>query len=158
VRDFVGSHARALCRYGGLLGVLRPEKGEKVETIWVSGAAGAVGSLVGQLAKKISGCTVIGSCGGPDKCKMVTEKFGFDHAIDYKTVKTAEGGIIIAHPSPHDPVLHAIHPRPFGHTVHPPPRLPPCGCTRQTSGSFSRVNHDTHARMHPTQPQSWRPS
>eukprot|EP00035_Acanthoeca_spectabilis_P023443 m.449387 g.449387 ORF g.449387 m.449387 type:complete len:352 (-) comp19811_c0_seq1:71-1126(-) len=75
--------------YGGLFGVLRPNK-EKKEVLWVSGAGGAVGSLVGQLAKNISGCTVIGSCGGPDKCKMVKEKFGFDHVIDYKTVSTAE--------------------------------------------------------------------
>eukprot|EP00930_Biecheleria_cincta_P069437 TRINITY_DN57182_c0_g1_i1.p1 TRINITY_DN57182_c0_g1~~TRINITY_DN57182_c0_g1_i1.p1 ORF type:complete len:350 (-),score=57.59 TRINITY_DN57182_c0_g1_i1:169-1218(-) len=67
--------------YGGLIEVLRPKKGE---TIWVSGAAGAVGSMVGQLAKQVYGCTVIGSAGGPDKCRMVKEKFGFDHCIDYK--------------------------------------------------------------------------
>lgn len=67
--------------YGGFIDVLQPKQGE---TIWVSGAAGAVGSMVGQLAK-VYGCTVIGSAGGPEKCKLVQEKFGFDHCIDYKT-------------------------------------------------------------------------
>ena len=69
--------------YGGLIDVLRPLKGE---TIFISAASGAVGSLVGQLAKKIYGCKVIGSCGGPKKCANLIEKFGFDHAIDYKTL------------------------------------------------------------------------
>ena len=73
--------------YGGLLSVLRPKAGE---TIFVSGAAGAVGGLVGMLAKNVSGCRVIGSCGGPDKVKFVTESFGFDAALDYKTCATAE--------------------------------------------------------------------
>lgn len=73
--------------HGGLLKVLRPQQGE---IIFVSAAAGAVGSLVGQLAKQLFGCTVIGSCGGPEKCKMIKEKFGFDHAIDYKTISSAD--------------------------------------------------------------------
>lgn len=47
--------------YGGLIDVLKPNTGE---TIFVSGAAGAVGSMVGQLAKSLYGCTVIASCGG----------------------------------------------------------------------------------------------
>jgi len=73
--------------YGGLLDVLRPEEGQ---TIFVSGAAGAVGSMVGQIAKRVKKCTVIGSCGGPEKCKLVKEKFGFDHCIDYKTVSNTQ--------------------------------------------------------------------
>ena len=40
--------------------------------------------LVGQLGK-MRGCVTIGSAGGPQKCKLLTEKFGYDHAIDYKT-------------------------------------------------------------------------
>ena len=68
--------------YGGLLKVLRPKEGE---TIFISGAAGAVGGLVGQLAKNICGCKVLGSCGGADKVKFVTETLGFDAAIDYKS-------------------------------------------------------------------------
>ncbi len=68
--------------YGGLIDVLRPVRGE---TIFVSAASGAVGSLVGQLAKRLFQCRVIGSCGGPKKCAILTEELGFDHAIDYKT-------------------------------------------------------------------------
>ena len=49
----------------------------------VSGAAGAVGSVAGQIAK-IKGCRVIGIAGGPDKCRVVVEEFGFDAAIDYR--------------------------------------------------------------------------
>lgn len=73
--------------YGGLIDILRPNKGE---TIFISAASGAVGSLVGMLAKELYGCVVIGSCGGQDKCNLIKEKFRFDHAIDYKTVNTAE--------------------------------------------------------------------
>lgn len=74
--------------YGGLVDVLRPLKGE---TIFVSAAAGAVGGLVGMIAKNVYGCKVIGSCGGPAKCAMIKEKYGFDHAIDYKTINDAAG-------------------------------------------------------------------
>lgn len=69
--------------YGGLFDVLAAKQGE---TIFVSAAAGAVGSLVGMLAKNVFNCTVIGSCGGPEKAALIKEKFGFDHAIDYKTL------------------------------------------------------------------------
>ncbi len=54
------------------------------ETVVVSGAAGAVGSVVGQLAK-IKGCTVIGIAGGPEKCAWIVDELGFDAAIDYRT-------------------------------------------------------------------------
>jgi NADPH-dependent curcumin reductase CurA len=73
--------------YGGLIDVLRPNNGE---TIFISAASGAVGSIVGMLAKRLYNCTVIGSCGGAEKCALIKEKFGFDHAIDYKTLSTAE--------------------------------------------------------------------
>lgn len=73
--------------YGGLIDVLKPIEGQ---TIFVSGAAGAVGSVVGMLAKNVYKCKVIGSCGGPEKCKMVEEKFGFDATIDYKKCKDRE--------------------------------------------------------------------
>lgn len=53
------------------------------DTVVVSGAAGAVGSVVGQLAKA-RGCRVIGIAGGPDKCAWLTDELGFDAAIDYK--------------------------------------------------------------------------
>lgn len=53
------------------------------ETVVVSAASGAVGSVVGQLAKR-SGCRVVGIAGGPEKCRLVTETFGFDACVDYK--------------------------------------------------------------------------
>lgn len=72
--------------YGGLLGILNPKIGE---TIFISAASGAVSGLVGQLAKQIFNCKVIGSCGGAEKCTLIKDKFGFDYAIDYKTVHNA---------------------------------------------------------------------
>jgi len=65
--------------YLGFQNVCQPQAGE---TVVVSGAAGAVGSLVGQIAK-IKGCTVIGIAGGAEKCAYI-KSIGFDHAIDYK--------------------------------------------------------------------------
>lgn len=72
--------AVGLTAYFGLLDAGKPKAGE---TVLVSGAAGAVGSLVGQIAK-IQGCRVIGIAGGPEKCKRLVERYGFDAAIDYK--------------------------------------------------------------------------
>jgi len=69
--------------YGGLIDVLRPIKGQ---TIFVSAASGAVGSIVGQIAKHAYNCTVIGSCGGPKKNAYIKERYGFDHAVDYKAL------------------------------------------------------------------------
>jgi NADPH-dependent curcumin reductase len=66
--------------YFGLLDICDPKPGE---TVVVSAAAGAVGSIVGQIAK-IKGAHVVGIAGGPDKCRMVVEEFGFDACIDYK--------------------------------------------------------------------------
>ncbi len=66
--------------YFGLLDVGQPKPGE---TVVVSGAAGAVGALVGQIAK-LKGCRVIGIAGGADKCRYLTEDLGFDGAVDYK--------------------------------------------------------------------------
>jgi NADPH-dependent curcumin reductase CurA len=53
------------------------------ETVVVSGAAGAVGMTVGQVAKHL-GCRVVGIAGGEDKCRFVVEELGFDACIDYK--------------------------------------------------------------------------
>jgi len=69
-----------LTAYFGLLDIGKPQAGQ---TVVVSGAAGAVGSVVGQIAK-IKGCRAIGIAGGADKCRLVTDEFGFDAAIDYK--------------------------------------------------------------------------
>jgi NADPH-dependent curcumin reductase CurA len=66
--------------YFGLLDVGQARAGE---TVVVSGAAGAVGQTVGQLAR-IKGCRVVGIAGGPAKCRWVVEELGFDACIDYK--------------------------------------------------------------------------
>jgi NADPH-dependent curcumin reductase CurA len=66
--------------YWGLLDIGHPKPGE---TVVVSGAAGAVGSVVGQIAK-LKGCRVVGIAGGPDKCRHLVDELGFDAAIDYK--------------------------------------------------------------------------
>ncbi|MFL5937713.1 MAG: zinc-binding dehydrogenase, partial [Gaiellaceae bacterium] len=58
----------------------RPEAGQ---TVVVSGAAGATGSVAGQIAK-LKGCRVVGIAGGEDKCRAVVEEFGFDACLDYK--------------------------------------------------------------------------
>lgn len=70
-----------LTAYFGLLDVCSPQPGE---TLVVSAAAGAVGSIVGQIGK-IKGCRVIGIAGGALKCRWLTEELGFDAAIDYKS-------------------------------------------------------------------------
>ena len=67
--------------YFGLLDVGDPQPGE---TVVVSGAAGAVGATVGQIAK-IKGCRAVGIAGGPEKCRMLIDEFGYDDAIDYKS-------------------------------------------------------------------------
>jgi hypothetical protein len=66
--------------YFGLLDIGRPEEGN---TVVVSGAAGAVGGLVGQIAK-LKGCHVVGIAGGPEKCGHLEQELGFDATIDYK--------------------------------------------------------------------------
>jgi NADPH-dependent curcumin reductase CurA len=69
-----------LTAYFGLLDVGRPEPGQ---TVLVSGAAGSVGTVAGQIAK-IKGCRAIGIAGGAEKCRWLVEELGFDAAIDYK--------------------------------------------------------------------------
>ena len=72
--------AVGMTAYFGLFEVCEPKPGD---TVLVSGAAGAVGSIVGQLAK-IHGCKTIGIAGGAEKCRRLTERYGFDVAIDYR--------------------------------------------------------------------------
>ena len=69
-----------LTAYFGLLDVGRPEPGQ---TVVVSGAAGSVGSVVGQIAR-IKGCRAVGIAGGAEKCTWLVDELGFDAAIDYK--------------------------------------------------------------------------
>ena len=76
--------AVGMTAYFGLLDAGKPKKGE---TVLVSGAAGAVGSAVGQIAK-IKGCKTIGIAGGAKKCERLIKDYGFDIAIDYRDKDT----------------------------------------------------------------------
>src|SRR5437762_3251667 len=67
--------------YVGLMDIGQPKAGE---TVVVSAASGAVGAVVGQLAK-IKGCRAVGIAGSPDKCRYVVDELGFDACINYKT-------------------------------------------------------------------------
>lgn len=71
-------------------GILEVGKLKDGDVVVVSGAAGAVGSVVGQIAK-IKGCTVVGIAGGPEKCRYVVEELGFDACIDYKNDSVVAG-------------------------------------------------------------------
>jgi hypothetical protein len=70
-----------LTAYFGLLDTGKLEPGD---TVVISGAAGAVGSIAGQIAKLSGAAKVIGIAGGPEKCRALTEELGFDAAIDYR--------------------------------------------------------------------------
>ncbi|MDA7088612.1 NADP-dependent oxidoreductase [Pseudomonas sp. SA3-5] len=79
-------HVPGLTAYVGLFEVLRPKAGE---TLVVSGAAGSVGSLVGQMAKA-EGLRVIGIAGSDEKCRWLEDELGFDRAINYRSANLAE--------------------------------------------------------------------
>jgi NADPH-dependent curcumin reductase CurA len=115
--------------YGGLFGAASLKDGE---TVFVSGAAGAVGSLVGQIAR-IKGCRVVGSAGGADKTNWLTGELRFDHAIDYHQGhllaalrKAAPDGIDVYFDNVGGDHLEAalFHMRPFG-------RIALCGAISQ---------------------------
>ncbi|HJL80313.1 MAG: NADP-dependent oxidoreductase [Gammaproteobacteria bacterium] len=96
--------------YFGLLDIGQPKEGE---TVVVSGAAGATGSVVAQIAK-IKGCNVIGIAGGEEKCGWL-EECGLDHVIDYKATKAtkeirriAQNGIDIYFDNVGGPLLEAV--------------------------------------------------
>ncbi len=72
--------------YFGLLDTGQPKAGD---TVVVSAAAGAVGELVGQIAK-IKGCHVVGIAGGAEKCRYIVNELGFDAAIDYKSENVSQ--------------------------------------------------------------------
>ena len=72
--------------YMGLLDIGQPTAGE---TVVVAAASGAVGSVVGQIAK-LKGCRVIGIAGGPDKCRYVVDELGFDACLDHRCADLKE--------------------------------------------------------------------
>ncbi len=79
-RWIAGLGMPGMTAYFGLLNVGEPKEGD---TVLVSAASGAVGSIVGQIAK-IKGCRAVGIAGGPEKCRYVVEELGFDACVDYK--------------------------------------------------------------------------
>jgi NADPH-dependent curcumin reductase CurA len=83
-----------LTAYFGLIHIGKPKAGE---TVVVSGAAGAVGIVVGQIAK-IQGCYVVGIAGSDEKVKLLKSEFGFDEAINYKTAPDMNKAIAAACP------------------------------------------------------------
>ncbi|MFB9326115.1 NADP-dependent oxidoreductase [Paenibacillus aurantiacus] len=84
-----------LTAYFGLLDIGQPKAGE---TVVVSGAAGAVGMMVGQIAK-IHGARVVGIAGTDEKTALLTDKLGFDAAINYKTVSDLQAALAEACPN-----------------------------------------------------------
>jgi len=84
-----------LTAYYGLFEIAQPKAGE---TVVVSAASGAVGQVVGQLAK-ISGCRVVGIAGGAKKCAFVTDELGFDACVDYKASSDIDPALKAACPN-----------------------------------------------------------
>ncbi|MEO7495198.1 MAG: NADP-dependent oxidoreductase [Massilia sp.] len=74
----------------GYFGLIEVGQAKAGDTVVVSGAAGAVGQTVGQVAKRL-GCRVVGIAGGQEKCDFVVKELGFDACIDYKNSKVGEG-------------------------------------------------------------------
>ena len=118
-----------LTAWGGLLDVGKPVAGE---TVVVSAAAGAVGSVVGQLAK-IKGCRAVGIAGGQEKCAHVVDTLGFDACVDYKAAGFPEalraavpGGVDIYFESVGGAVFDAVLPL-FNQYA----RVPLCGLISQ---------------------------
>jgi NADPH-dependent curcumin reductase CurA len=114
-----------LTAHVGMLDIGRPKPGE---TVVVSAAAGAVGSIAGQLAK-MQGARVVGIAGGPEKCALLVDRFGFDEAVDYKapdwrdrlTAATPDG-IDVDFENVGGPVMEAV----FGR-LNVGARVPLCG-------------------------------
>ena len=120
VADSVGSLSRHLGALGGStgvtawVGVRRVAKPQPGETFVVSAAAGAVGSIAGQIAK-LDGARVIGIAGGPAKCAFLVDELGFDAAVDYKNEdvtarlrELAPDGVDVFYDNVGGPILDAV--------------------------------------------------
>jgi hypothetical protein len=111
--------------YTGLLNIGKPQAGE---TLVVAAASGAVGSVVGQVAK-IKGCRVVGIAGGEEKCRFVKDELGFDECLDHRQAKLSHRlreacpqGIDIYFENVGGEVLDAVWP-----LLNPFARVPVCG-------------------------------
>ncbi|OZG72794.1 NADP-dependent oxidoreductase [Hahella sp. CCB-MM4] len=118
-----------LTAYMGLLDIGQPKAGE---TVVVAAATGAVGSLVGQIAK-LKGCKVVGIAGGEEKCRSAVEELGFDACIDHKApdmaeqlAKVCDAGIDVYFENVGGKVFDAVLP-----LLNPRARVPLCGLISQ---------------------------
>lgn len=118
-----------LTAYMGLLDIGQPKAGE---TVVVAAATGAVGSLVGQIAK-LKGCKVVGIAGGEEKCRSAVEALGFDACVDHKApdlagqlAKACDAGIDVYFENVGGKVFDAVLP-----LLNPCARIPLCGLISQ---------------------------
>jgi NADPH-dependent curcumin reductase CurA len=136
--------------YAGLLEIGRPQPGE---TVAVAAATGAVGSVVGQIAK-IKGCRSVGIAGGPEKCRYAVEQLGFDACIDRRALDFAQQlaaacprGIDVYFENVAGAVLDAVLP-----LLNMNARVPLCGLMAQLSSVRASAadgggNHDGGDRL-----------
>jgi NADPH-dependent curcumin reductase CurA len=121
--------------YTGLLEIGKPQAGE---TVVVSAASGAVGALVGQIAR-IKGARAVGIAGGAEKCKYVKEELGFDDCVDHRDAAMPDNlkaacpkGIDVYFENVSGPVWDAVFP-----LLNPFARIPVCGLIAQYSATES---------------------
>ena len=119
--------------YTGLAEIGKPRAGE---TVVVSAASGAVGAIVGQIAR-IKGARAVGIAGGPDKCKYVKDELGFDDCVDHRDPALAQKlraacpkGIDVYFENVSGPVWDAVFP-----LLNPFARIPVCGLIAQYSAT-----------------------
>lgn len=134
-----------LTAYFGLLDICDPQPGQ---TLVVDAAAGAVGSLAGQIGK-IKGCRVVGIAGGPEKCRYATEELGFDACIDYKNEDVGKGldercpkGIDLCFENVGGPIFDEILLRMNNHG-----RVSICGLIEGYNGAGKRIPGPYHFGM-----------
>ena len=129
-----------LAAWHGLLAIGEPKAGE---TLVVGAASGAVGSVVGQIAK-LKGCRVVGVAGGPDKCRHVIETLGFDTCVDHRDADFAAklkavvpDGVDIYFENVGGAVFDAVWPLLNIHA-----RVPVCGLVAGYNGAKKGADHD----------------
>jgi len=123
----------------GLTQIMQPKAGD---TIVVSAASGAVGSVVGQLAKQ-RGCRAVGIAGGPEKCAYVVNELGFDACVDYKAGRL-EQDLQAATPNGVDAVFENVGGAVFDATLarmNPFGRIALCGMIAGYDGQPAPINN-----------------
>ena len=131
--------------YMGLLDIGRPKPGE---TVVVSAATGAVGSVVGQLAK-VKECRAVGIAGGPDKCRYAVDELGYDACVDHRDpdlrrqlAAACPGGIDVYFENVGGPVFDAVLP-----TLNTRARIPLCGTVAEYNDTKPREGRDRLPRL-----------